>query len=1037
MTNSKQTLVRILECKTHLLSVLHRTGSFASGQRAWILASCIVLLALSCVCPELAFAAEPRTPIDFEKSVAPILAKNCVGCHNPIDPKGELDLTQRAGMTKGGKTGPAIVPGGADDSLLIERVTDGSMPPPKKGQRLAKAEIEALSAWVAAGANWPANRTLSAFEFTTDRRAGFDWWSLQPVTRPAVPEVRQQAWLRNAIDAFVLRTLEKRGLTPAPETDRATFLRRAKFDLLGLPPEPGEIDAFVNDRSLDAFVKLIDRLLASPHYGERWGRHWLDVVRYGESDGFENDKFRDHAWPYRDFVIQSFNADKPYPLFIQQQLAGDVLQPITRDGVIGSGFLVAGPWDEVQNVGKSKLERMRTHEEQIEELIGAVSQTFLGMTVNCARCHDHKFDPIPQTDYYRLKAVFDGVDHGNRPILTPEEQRAHEAALAPIQARIKELQSRLDELKSRGPADAVFGSADPKSLLVDGRFGQALVPRRAQVQTPSKPAFTTPPLTVECWARLESKSQFNILVANHPKESGEHWELYTYTQSGEFSAYLPGYTPAEIRSGVDITDGKWHYVAMLFDGSRVQLFVDGARAKETAVTRTKMDARAGPLYFGSYPPQNISCDGAVDEVRISRSLRTIDKIPDAPFTADEQTAGLWHFDSIEGQRFLDAARIANERIANGAPQQDNRQQQDKLLEEIKRQQAELALHPVPLTYSGTRRQPGPTVVFLRGEIEKPGPQVVPGALSPVRSPSSELGLAENSPEAERRIKFSEWVASPANPLTARVMVNRIWQHHFGQGLVEAPNDLGFNGGLPSHPELLDWLAAEFMAPAVAAGKETPGPRAWSVKHMHRLIMLSAAYRQASQFNAQAAAMDADNQLLWRFSPHRLEAETIRDAMLAVSGELNPQVGGPSFRPFTITIFLTYFYHLVDKDTPEFNRRTVYRMNINTGRSPLLDALDCPAPSIAAPKRRNTTTPLQALALMNDSFVVRQANRFAERVRKTSGDGQAAQIEFAYRLAFGRRPTPGETEAARKLHADHGLDSVCWALLNASEFLYVK
>lgn len=1014
-------------------SIVHKTVGFFRHpfSRVWIGSLLFVAQFYGRSLPQPVRAAEPAPRIDFEKSVAPLIAKNCVGCHNPTDPKGDLDLTQRAGLIKGGKTSPAIVPGQPGDSLLIERIAEGSMPPAKHGQRLAKTDVDALSGWVSAGAAWPAGRTLSAFEFTTDRRAGFDWWSLQPVSRPVVPEVQHQAWPRNAIDAFVLRSLEKRGLAPAPEADRATYLRRAKFDLLGLPPDPDEIDAFVNDQSPDAYARLIDRLLASPHYGERWGRHWLDVVRYGESDGFENDKFRDHAWPYRDFVIRSFNEDKPYPLFIKQQLAGDVLVPVTRDGVIGSGFLVAGPWDEVQNVGKSKLERMRTHEEQIEELIGAVSQTFLGMTVNCARCHDHKFDPIPQTDYYRFKAVFDGVDHGNRPLLTPDEQRAHAAVLAPIQVRIKELQSQLDVLKSSGPADAVFGEADPKSLLVAGRFGQALAPRRAQVQTPSKPAFTKPPLTVECWARLDSKSQFNILVANNPKESGEHWEIYTYAVGGDFSAYLPGFTPAEIRSGTDITDGKWHYVAMLFDGSRVQLFVDGARVKEVAVTRTKTDTLSGTLYFGSYPPQSISCDGVVDEVRISRSLRTIDKIPDAPFTADEHTAGLWHFDSIEGQRFLDASRSGD-----ATPAEGSRQQQDRLLEDIKRQQSALAAHPVPLAYSGTRREPGPTVVFLRGEIDKPGPEVGPGGLSPVRSPSPELGLAGNAPEAERRIKFAEWVASADNPLTARAMVNRIWQYHFGLGLVDAPNDLGFNGGLPSHPELLDWLAAEFMAPASAA---TAGeaPQAWSVKHMHRLILLSAAYRQSSLFNAPAATVDADNRLLWRFSPHRLEAEIIRDAMLAVSGELNPQIGGPSFRPFTITVFLTYFYHLIDKDTPEFNRRTVYRMNINTGKSPLLDSLDCPAPSIASPKRRTTTTPLQALALMNDSFVVRQANRFAERVRKTVADDRAAQIALAYRLAFGRPPSAVESAEARKLLDEHGLDSVCWALLNASEFLYVK
>src|SRR5262249_17466442 len=361
-----------------------------------------------------------------------------------------------------------------------ERVAEGSMPPKKAGSRLAKTEVDQLRAWVQAGANWPEGRVLSLFELTTDRRAGYDWWSLQPLTQSAAPIVRNGAWPRNVSDFFILNKLEARGLEPASETDRVTFLRRAKFDLLGLPPTLEEIDAFTADRSCDAYEKLIDRLLASPHYGERWGRHWLDVVRFGESDGFENDKLRDHAWRYRDYVIQSFNSDKPYPQFIKEQLAGDVVSPPSRDGVIATGFLVAGPWDEIQNVGKSKLERQRAHEEQMEELVAAVSQTFLGLTANCARCHDHKFDPIPQTDYYRMKAVFEGVDHaevktsgvverGNMPFFTPEETHAQERLVAPLRARLQTLQQEVAKLDDALPGDATLQPGDP-NLLVEGRF---------------------------------------------------------------------------------------------------------------------------------------------------------------------------------------------------------------------------------------------------------------------------------------------------------------------------------------------------------------------------------------------------------------------------------------------------------------------------------------------------------------------------------------------------------------------------------------
>jgi mono/diheme cytochrome c family protein len=981
------------------------------------LAHPLPLLVVVFLAAHTARSAEPRA--DFEKSFARIVVKNCLGCHNPTELKGGLDLTRKEGLLNGGKTGPAVVPGNPNDSNLIDRVTQGTMPPPKKGQPLSADEVALLSSWVKAGAKWPAGRVLSPFEFTTDRRAGYDWWSLQPLSRPAVPEVRFHAWPRNAIDGFVLRKLEERGIKPAPEADPITYLRRAKLDLLGLPPTPEEIDAFLADRSPDAYEKLIDGLLASPHYGERWGRHWLDVARFGESDGFENDKLRDHAWHYRDYVIRSFNDDKPYPQFIKEQLAGDVLQPFTRDGVIATGFLVAGPWDEVQNVGKSKPERMRTHEEQMEELIGAVAQTFLGMTVNCARCHDHKFDPIPQRDYYRLKAVLDGVDYGNHSLFTPDEQRAHDRTIAPLQARIQELKTALEAVTAKTAGDAAIGELSP-AALVEGRFGKALDARRSQGAVSSKPEYYKAPLTVECWTKLDGKTSFNLLVANHPKESSNHWEIYTYAQSGEFSAYLPGYEPAEIKSGVDITDGQWHYVAMSFDGSRLRLYVDARLVKDVAQTRQRTGGPTGPLYFGCYPPQRLGCDGLVDEVRISRVLRKIDRVPNGPFVADAQTAGLWHFDRADGDGFKDASRPSLSASADAL-----RKQRDTLAAELKRKEAELAAHPVPLAFAGVRRQPEPTIVFLRGDIKKAGPQVTAGGLSPIHTPSPEFALSAEAPEGQRRLRFAEWVAHPDHPLTARVMVNRIWQYHFGQGLIETPSDFGFNGGLPSHPELLDWLAREFIASG------------WSVKQMHRRIMLSATYRQSAQFNPQAAAFDGDNRLLWRFAPRRLEAETVRDAMLAASGELNTQMGGPSFRPFTVTALLTNFYHPLDSAAPEFNRRTVYRMNVNTGRSPLLDTLDCPAPSVTMPKRRTTTTPLQALALMNDVFVLRQAERLAQRLQRTAGVDPNVQVTLAYRLAFGRMPDAEEKAATAKLVREYGLESACWVLLNATEFLYVR
>jgi hypothetical protein len=455
-----------------------------------------------------------------------------------------------------------------------------------------------------------------------------------------------------------------------------------------------------------------------------------------------------------------------------------------------------------------------------------------------------------------------------------------------------------------------------------------------------------------------------------------------------------------------------------------------------AVKRTRTGGAAGSLYFAAYPPQSIGLDGLVDEVRISTTLRPIDRLPEAAFAVDEHTAGLWHFNRGDGERLRDLAAddAAESTEADGAKHSEITSRLETLAAELKQAEAAQAAYPLPLVYAGVRRQPEPTVVFERGDIRKPGQIVEPAAIAAARSPAPEFGLPADAPEAERRLRFAKWVASHDNPLTARVMVNRIWQHHFGQGLVETPSDLGFNGGHPSHPELLDWLAAEFVQPSPL---RNGGERSWSVKRMHRLIVLSATYRQSLRLNSQAAALDADNRLLWRFAPQRLEAEIVRDAMLAVSGELNCQIGGPSFRPFTVTALLTQFYHLIDDGRSEFNRRTVYRIGVNTAKSPFLDALDCPAPSLAAPRRRSTTTTLQALALMNDSFVNRQAAKFAEQVASAAGADPDAQVRLAWRTALGRLPTDDELEASVTLVSKEGLESACWALLNSSEFLYVR
>jgi len=600
--------------------------------------------------------------------------------------------------------------------------------------------------------------------------AATNYWAFKPPVRPPIPSVKHKDWPRTPIDYFILASLEEKGLPPAPMANKTTLLRRVTFDLHGLPPTPAELDAFVADKSPNAFARAVDRLLASPHYGERWGRHWLDVARFAESHGFEYDKIRENAWRYRDYVVQSFNEDKPYFQFVKEQIAGDALLPASREGIVATGFLVAAPYDEAGNTSASALLKARIREEELEEMIGAVSQTFLGLTVNCARCHDHKFDPIPQRDYYRLKAALDGVRHGERSLALAAEATAR-----------------------------------------------------------SSPA-----------------------------------------------------------------------------------------AAET-----------------------------------------------------------------------------------------------------------------PKAYAANSRQPGPTFVLARGDVEKKLEPVTAAGLSAFSTLTADFGLNADAPEQERRVKLADWIANAANPLTARVMVNRVWHYHFGRGIVGTPNDFGVNGERPSHPELLDYLASEFVA------------QGGSIKKLHRLILLSSTYQQSGDTTAKArhqpspAELDADNQLLWHFPLRRLEAEAIRDAVLSVSGQINLQTGGASYRPFTVFVSNSHFYNLTDPVGPEFNRRTIYRMTVHSGRDPLLDSLDCPDPSTKTPVRSFTTTPIQALGLMNDGFIQREAKAFAERLARDAGQSTKAQIQRAWRLSLSRPPRKDETTRAAALAQEHGMESVCLVLLNSSEFLYVR
>jgi hypothetical protein len=877
------------------------------------------------------------------------------------------------------------------------------------------------------------------------RRAGPDWWSLQPVSNPSVPAAGVRDRATDPIDSFVRARLDAAGLRPAPAADRATLIRRATFDLIGLPPTPEQVDVFVRDPAPDAFERLIDRLLASPHYGERWARHWLDSVRFAESQGFERDIVRDHAWRYRDYVIRSFNDDKPYDQFVREQVAGDVLDGAAQDSIVATGFLVAGPYDEAGNGSASALLRAQIREEELEDMIGTLGQTFLGLTVQCGRCHDHKFDPIPQRDYYRLKAALDGVRHGNRSVLPSHDQRVHEGRVAAWTAEISALEAQLARLDDLGRGRVLAGQ--PTSPLpetrplalwtfeldardsVGGLHGTLMdgaTIARGRLRLDGKRAYVqTTPLTRD----LRAKTLEAWLTLADLKQRGGG-ALTVQTRDGHtFDSIVFGERePRKWIAGSNSFQRTCDLAADLEDTPPTELVhIAVVYASDSSIVVYRNGKRYAPAYVPSGPDAaqrtysagnshvllglrhtgaaNGFLAGEIEEARLYD--RTLD---------DAQIAASFR----SGPRIVRPDEIDRAFTAPERAERDRcRAELDRVRERLQR------LPPLPMSYAANPREPEPTAVLLRGDVQSRGETVTAGGLSALAGLAADFGIPGDAPEATRRRKLADWLTDPANPLTARVMVNRVWHYHFGRGLVGTPNDFGYNGDRPSHPELLDWLAREF----VAGG--------WSLKQLHRRIMRSSPYRQSSRYEPRGAALDSDNRLLWRYAPRRLEGEAIRDAMLAVSGELNPAVGGPSFRPFQLTVFNSHFYTLVDSDAPEFNRRTVYRIHVNSAKDPLLESLDCPDPSTRTPRRSITTTPLQALGLMNSGFVQRQAQRLAARVKSECGAAPAGQIDRAYRLTLGRPPLDREAIDANTLAQTHGLEHVCWVLLNTSEFLYVR
>ncbi len=700
---------------------------------------------------------------DFNRDIAPLIAKRCLECHNKRDLKGDINLTTEVGFTKGTENG----------RLALELVTKGEMPPKVKGQqqKLPDAEIALLKRWVNAGVAWPSGRVLDPYESTTDVRGGRDWWSLQPVVRPAVPRLA-----KHPVDAFIAAKLAKESIVSAVRADRRTLVRRAYFDLTGLPPTPEQVEQFIRDPAPDAWSRLIDRLLASPRHGEHWARYWLDLVRFAETDGYERDKLKPNIWRYRDWVINAFNSDMPYTQFVAEQLAGDEVPNRTEQSVVATGMIRAGTWNDEPNDPNDYLYT------RLEDMVHTTTSAFLGLTVKCARCHEHKFDPIPQNDYYRIASFF--------------------------------WAGHMGQANQGGPTTKALG-----------------------------------------------------------------YEAYGWTDKS------------------------------------------------------------------SNPP--------------------------------------------------------------------------------------------------------PIRLLLNGERHKPGPEIAPGFLSAVNALDKPLAPPPpGSKTTQRRLQFARWITNEQNPLTARVMVNRLWLQHFGQGLVRSPNNFGFKGELPTHPGLLDWLASEFMRPTVDAGP------AWTLKRIHKLIMTSSTYRQRSvhPHETQYSQRDFLNRNLWKFNRRRISSESLRDAMLAVGGRLNMRMGGPSFYPGMSAEALEGLSRKAGdwKSSPadERSRRSIYMMTKRSRLLPLMTTFDFSDTTASCGQRDVTTVAPQALALLNNQFTHAQSEALAKRLAGHAA-GTVEQVKLAWQLAFGRNPSDGELgQAENHLHEQRqhfdgrnnpghlALASLCHVLLNCNEFIYV-
>ena len=938
--------------------------------------------------------------IDFEKDVLPVFDTHCVRCHGASKQTADVRLDLRSAILKGGGSGEIIHVGDSAASMLIELVTqlDPDLRMPPEGSPLSESEVGLLKAWIDQGAQGPEDSHLLNKALP---------WSFQPVVRPEMPPSDVQSIVENGpIDRFLATGLAAEGLRFSDAAERETLVRRLYLVALGVPPTMQEVDAFMGDTSLDAYDRLVDRVLSDPRYGERLARHWFDVIRFAESNGFETNRVRYTAWPFRDYVIGSFNSDKPYDQFIREQIAGDEL------GVeVGTGFLVAGPYDLVKSPDESLTLMQR--QDELADLINTTGTAFMGLTLGCARCHDHKFDPVTQKDFYALQGVFAGVQFGERELANELSEQSR--------SRVEQIKVELKRIE---------GGVEAWRLKSAARMSERKL-RPAVESTVNEEQFEP--------VRAVSV-RFTILASGGAQPCIDEWEVLREDgvnvaaaargAKASASSTLPGYAIHKLEHINDEKVGNSHsWISNESDGGVLR--IDFA---EPSVIRSM---RWGRDRMGQFR------DRLASAYKIEAMLED----------------GQWRVVSTGADR-INASGSDPQGWVLGLEDGDQEQARSLLANLKALQDEQRGLLRGQAAWIGTFREPGEVYRLYRGDPMLKREKVSPGVVeslaaidgSPWGATSSQVsgasgadqvlavesGIvdAERMTERQRRIALAHWVSSKHNPLTARVMANRLWQMVFGVGVVDTPSDFGGNGSKPVHPELLDWLASELI------------DSGWSVKRLHRQMFQSLAFRQSSLPREDGLAADADGRLLWRFSPRRLEAEAIRDSMLVASDVMDYRMGGPGFYLQRVEQDNVYRYFPKEEVGPAEYRRMVYLTRIRQEQDPVFGVFDCPSGNQVIAKRARSNTPLQALNLFNSPFVLQQSKLIAQRLEREVGavsnadvrldaDGALAEkIRLAFRWLMAREPDRREVEMSEAFVKREGIESFCRAMLNASEFLFV-